>query len=383
MSNRYTPLTLHEAVVSLFLASPDGTEAVAEVFIGACTESIRLTSRLNEFRHAPTGATYQETHHDDEEHFIDLQHVWVVHKLSPESFKLQRNQHYIATVLWEDSNVSGLWYQRTYFNVTGMEQLLESGDASGAGAFMETLKLRAERWQSTAEGSGGTVPGLPVNSAGNVVGFFREDGLDVGDYLLGHYRWAANITLTKAKVIARASQVTATVLELEEGGVLTGLQLTIPIGTIGTEVTAELTLARVVPAHTELRWKVVSGPVSGTSTFAAVAMRYASTSPAVPVLPGIAAAPTLSSWTEGDSGWNIDITLPSLPVDADSFKLQYQADDVGAVWTDAPWGDGTTPGATVTADNRPPEDTMRFRMLAQNSNGTTAGLVAGPTQAPA
>jgi len=269
------PLTLHEAALSLYLASPDGSTPYAEVFIGACAEGINLSSRLEEFRVAATGAEFQRTHHVDEEHFIEVRHVWVLSATAPEVFQPVRNQRYLAELVWRDRKLSGLWMRRRYFDVTFMDDRHSSGDASGAAAFEHGLRMRATRFQtSTQAATGGAAPVLPVTAAegGVLAAFFREEELAADDYLLGHYAFTEAVTLSRIEARGLASQTDPTVLELEEEGVLSGVQITLPAGSLGEEVSASLTPARAIPATTELRWKVVSAPATGRSTFAAVVM---------------------------------------------------------------------------------------------------------------
>lgn len=90
--------------------------------------------------------------------------------------------------------------------------------------------------------------------------FLNENVVTPGDYLIGDPSWPAVKVLVNARVRARAPATTPVTLEMEVGGVLTGKQLVIPVGS--GEVTAgPVTLNWSLPKGTEVRWKCVGGPV--------------------------------------------------------------------------------------------------------------------------
>lgn len=90
---------------------------------------------------------------------------------------------------------------------------------------------------------------------------FRESyPVLTGDYLLGTYRWTAPVRLSGARAVAWASQDEPVVLGLEVNGVLTGDQLTLPVGPPNTEVTASVALDRTLDPNAIVRWRVVSAP---------------------------------------------------------------------------------------------------------------------------
>ena len=219
----FSPVTLHEAVLSLYVASADGTAPLVEVFIGACAEGIHLSGSLTEFRLPSTGGDYQRTHHVDEEHFIEVRHLFVVRISDPVLFRAVRGQRYVADFLWLDRQHAGLWVRRRYFDVTFMDDRHASGPAAEHGAFEHGMRFRATRFQdATHAATGSGAPAVPVSAApgGALAAFFREDELAAGDYLLGHYLFTEPVTLARLEARGVASQGSPTVLELEEGGVL-------------------------------------------------------------------------------------------------------------------------------------------------------------------
>ena len=107
----------------------------------------------------------------------------------------------------------------------------------------------------------------PATGAQQPLGFFRENVLIAGEYLLGLYQFSGPVTLVNASVIAWAPQLAPVVLGLEINGSLTGQTLTIPVGPANVEVTAAATLTGLVPAGQFVRWKIVSAPDAADSAW--------------------------------------------------------------------------------------------------------------------
>jgi len=106
------------------------------------------------------------------------------------------------------------------------------------------------------------------------VGFFRENPMVVGEYLLGHYRWPVAVSLESARVVAFGPQNMPQVLTLEVSGVLTDQTITIPVGTANTEVSATVALNYSVAAGQSVRWKITDGPAPEDAVYvAAVGMQ--------------------------------------------------------------------------------------------------------------
>lgn len=250
----YQPWFLHEGVLSLYPAGADGeTVTGPAVFCGAVANQLNLALELDPIRIAASGARYARVHHVDEHHRIEVERTWVVRN-GETDFRPGRNQQYVLEIVWATSRY---WYRRTYYGVTGKAVSL---DSKGVLHFLSKQSWEAQRY---AEAGGGSTPVYtPVPSTTNdfPVGFFRENVLIVGEYLLGRYRWGRAVRLKRAEVTAFAGQGTATVLELEVNGALTGSTVTLPAGTANTEVTGTADLAVTVEAGAAVRWKVTSGP---------------------------------------------------------------------------------------------------------------------------
>ena len=111
---------------------------------------------------------------------------------------------------------------------------------------------------------------LPANENGDEqsVGFFRENVLVQGEYLLGHYRWPVNVQLVSAQVIAFAPQISPVVIGLEINGLLVpDKTMTLPVGNANTEVSDSSTLTVNFLAGQSVRWKIVSAPAPENSAY--------------------------------------------------------------------------------------------------------------------
>lgn len=253
------PFFLREAAIALYPQNSSG-EALTDqaIWTGALVNGLRIRRDFEELRIAPTGAAYKKTFHVDEEHLLELERVWFIRKTDLADYEPRRNQEYVLEIVWYDG---AYWLKRTYYGVTAMGDELVS---FGTNQFGNPQRLRAQRFVQ-AGGKGDPSVYTPINPATGdeqSVAFFRENLMVAGEYMLGHYRWPMQVKIKSAKVIAWAPQVTATVVELEVNGSLTGHQLTIPVGTANTEVSAELTLSNYyVTSGQSVRWKIVSGPV--------------------------------------------------------------------------------------------------------------------------
>ncbi len=274
------PFFLHEAVLTLSpVDAEDAPLTDTPVWQGAVANSLRATLEYEEMRLASSGDRYARARHLDELHSLEIDRTWLLQKpvlaqgkgpFEPGPFRVQR---YALAIVWASE---GYWYRRWYWGVTARTT---SWDSLRTLQFGARQSWRAERF--TDEGGyvpqpsyvppqGGTggqvivpppvVTPLPESSE-QAIGFFHEDPLVPGDYLLGRYRWPMATTITAARAVAFAPQTSAVVLGLEVGGSLTGDTLTLPTGTANTEVTAAADLAVRVPALTDVRWKILSGPV--------------------------------------------------------------------------------------------------------------------------
>lgn len=269
------PLFLYEATLSLYPVADDGSALMDQpIWWGAVANNLRLSLEYDEVRMAGSGDAYPSAHHVDEQHFIDIERTWVLRKTALADYLPQRNQRYVLELVWESE---GFWYKRTYFGVTGRSAGLDSVRAL---QFGNRLSYRA---QSLSEDGGGAQeieriytplpPPLPLpviggNSQGSgssapeeqSIGFFRENPMVPGEYLLGHYRWPVDANIVSARVVVFAPQTQPNVLSLEVGGALTDQTITIPVGAANTEVSATVALDYFVGAGQSVRWKITAGP---------------------------------------------------------------------------------------------------------------------------
>ena len=253
-----TPFFLHEAVISLIPALPDGTSiGTTAAWMGACANGLRLNASLDEMRIQGSGAPDPVTYHIGEMHELEIERTWLVRKSNYSDFRLSRNQCFRLEIVW---NSGGYWYKRTYKGVT-VRTINEQSQRTNH--TLLTQSLRANRMVESG-GSGPPDIFTPFDESGLdiPVAFFLEEELVQDEYLLGHYRWAVPVTIISAKAVAWASQGSDTVLELEVGGALTGHELTLAAGSVGAEVSDETNISENVTAGESVRWKITSAPSS-------------------------------------------------------------------------------------------------------------------------
>ncbi len=134
-------------------------------------------------------------------------------------------------------------------------------DSAWHGAMAMQLQPQPGSLETVPFGGGVVVTPLLLSEQEQSIGFFHENLLLAGNYLLGIYRWAAGVTIKSAKVISLAPQTTPTVLQLEvNGALISGAVLTIPVGAPNTHVSDELVFTHGVPALSVVRWKIISAP---------------------------------------------------------------------------------------------------------------------------
>lgn len=263
MSDRL-PYFLHEAIVSLYPAAGDGSLTGAAVWSGAYANGLRFSHSLEELVLSGSGDLYGTARHIDEANIIAIDRTWILRKTDLTDFMPVRNQQYVLQITWQSG---GYIFVRTFYGVTGrsIEQ-----NSQGTNQFLTNQVFRAQYF-ADARGTTANPPVTPVLPATGetALGFFREDPLLAGNYLLGFYSFAAPVKLAGAQVIAWAPQVSPVVLTLEVGGVLTALTLTIPVGTANTEVTASASLGNyAVPTGALVRWRVTVAPSAENTAWA-------------------------------------------------------------------------------------------------------------------
>jgi hypothetical protein len=272
------PLFLYEATLSLYPVSAEEIPLTdAPVWWGAAANELRLSQDYDEILMMSSGAKRVTAHHLDERHGIEIERTWILQKGSLKDFVPQRNQRYVLEIVWESN---GYWYRRNYFGVTGRSV---GWDSNRTLSFGNKQSYRAEYFSEesgyvppvhTHGGSGPPPPPIytplpaPENGEEQSVGFFRENVLVQGEYLLGHYRWPVDAQLITAQVLAFAPQVSPVVLALEVNGLLVpGKTLSLPVGIANMEVTDSVTLTVNVAAGQSVRWKILSAPEPENSAY--------------------------------------------------------------------------------------------------------------------
>ncbi len=141
-----------EAIVSIFPVDATGAPMVnSPVWLGECVTGLRIMDSLKEVVDYATGTPYGKAHHVDEEHEIAMDKLWVVDipigntDLSGDigvsvlpsggsrldngkDYKLQPDQEYVMSIVWQNKEEPGKWYWRVYYGVTDRSaQLAGSG----------------------------------------------------------------------------------------------------------------------------------------------------------------------------------------------------------------------------------------------------------------
>lgn len=107
----------------------------------------------------------------------------------------------------------------------------------------------------------GTGVATPPDAAEQAAAFFREAPFVNGEYLVGTYQWSASMKVKYALASGLAPQGGDAMVELELGGTLTGVQLTLGAGAaLSPKTDFKQPVGLLVPASTTARWKIVSGP---------------------------------------------------------------------------------------------------------------------------
>ncbi len=287
------PLFLYEAVLCLYTADPSGEPTGDPLWWGAVANAMRIQMEYEEVLMASSGDPYQTAHHVDERHTIEIERTWLLPKNADPNagfitdFRPRRNQKYVLEAIFQSG---GVWYRRTFRNVTARSA---SWDSVGALQFGARQSWRAESFEDYGEytpppiyippgggasGGGTSQPTPPVYTPltpdVQEVGFFREAPFVVGEYLLGHYRWGRDVRLKSARLIGYAPQGSPAIVTLELGGSLQSSNLTLTPGTANTETSASIAdLGLTVPSGTPVRWKITSGPTPPDAAWcAALAM---------------------------------------------------------------------------------------------------------------
>jgi hypothetical protein len=257
MLNDRIPFFLSEAQVSLYRADTSGQPAGNALWLGGFANRLSAQLDYEGVTLKASGARYAVTRHVDEAHALTFGQSWLIPRATMTDWKPGRDQQYVLQLLWQSERQ---WFRRTYYGVTWNGLKL---DAANTNQFLVEQSLRAQSYTDDSGSLAAPVPPVvtaPATGVQQPLGFFRENVLIAGEYLLGLYQFSGPVTLVRASVIAWAPQTSPCVLGLEVNGTLTGQTLTIPVGTPLVEVTANVTLTGVVPAGQFVRWKILSAP---------------------------------------------------------------------------------------------------------------------------
>ena len=163
-----TPLTLRDASTGLWVVGADDAPG-AEVWVGRSPERLVLDGRYQERVLYYSGLAHGQCHHEDEEHTIELENVWLQDVSGAEARmpELQRGRRHQFVCVWED-RAAAVWTRRVYTGVTVQPNRVDD--------FRQTLRLRAEQmFESTGTGP---APAPSATTAGRVTyvdGFERTD----------------------------------------------------------------------------------------------------------------------------------------------------------------------------------------------------------------
>lgn len=251
------PFLLGDATATLYHADANGNAILdAPVWWNQCLRGFNAGQTI-EYREqkAVTGIRDIPV---SERFNLEFERIWLMDTASLEDWSPAPGETYALKMHWRHYDLP-LWYSATYRNCR-----LESRQktSQGVGHSVESIRFRSRGRPIEADGNA-AVPTIAWSEDFDEVpvGFFYENVMAAGKYFLGHYAWAQPVQLVSAKVRALAGQGGSTTVSLEKNGVATGLTLSIPAGTAGTEVSVETSLGNhAVAAGDELRWKVTSVP---------------------------------------------------------------------------------------------------------------------------
>jgi hypothetical protein len=141
-NSTYETFTVNEARIDLYPVDENGEPIEASpVFLGAQAKGLRISEQLTIVTDYPSGAQYGEPHHVDERHTIEFTQTFVVSSprtdppsdislelaatdvgqpfsvVNATTYKLRRNQKYVATIVWQDSEDPTKYYYRCYYGV--------------------------------------------------------------------------------------------------------------------------------------------------------------------------------------------------------------------------------------------------------------------------
>lgn len=158
-------------------------------------------------------------------------------------------------------------FGRLSIGTAGLRMILGSGsDVAASGDHVHNYATTStagfmspqdkQRLNAILSGEGGLTP--------ENCSFTREAALLSGNRLLGHYRFDEDVELVSAQIYALNPQIN-TPLRLEVAGVLTADEMILISGPPNIEQLVTGTFSRVIPAGSEIRWRILGHAVPGNA----------------------------------------------------------------------------------------------------------------------
>ncbi|GEM_PF-5957054 len=139
-----------------FYISTAGDEPVGEAYLGGVADRLIIEDEFKERQVQTHGVAYGGQYHEDEQHLIELENVWMWdwNSTDPRMPQITRNQRLIMVAVWYDNDTRA-WAKRTFYGVTAFHQRIP-GDAK------QILRFHAERF-TPAQGYGDKPDLLPAD----------------------------------------------------------------------------------------------------------------------------------------------------------------------------------------------------------------------------
>lgn len=157
-----TPLTLRDASTGLWVVGANDAPG-AQVWVGRSPEKLVLGGSYQERVLYYPGRDHGQCYHEDEEHTIELENVWLQDVSSGPARMpvLERGRRHQFVCVWED-RAAAVWTRRVYTGVTVQPNQVDD--------FRQTLRLRAEQmFESTGTGPA-SAPSATAAPAASVAG---------------------------------------------------------------------------------------------------------------------------------------------------------------------------------------------------------------------
>ncbi len=231
------------------------------VAFGTCHESLEIREPLRRVELPVTGDRVPRRSRAPERLEVSIESTWLFQVGEP-GLRPHHRDRYVLTVTWHRPEERS-WLQQAFWGAEVDERLLR---AQGPHAVGRRLEFSVERL--TESDGYGTQSTLMQGAEQSVVSL-RERAWQVGDRLLGEYRWNAAARLTSARLHANSGASVRLYLNEQPSGVL--------VQNSGTW-TGNLE----VPPFTAIHWRVEAlEPESGPGVVGAVTLNLVTSPPRV------------------------------------------------------------------------------------------------------